>query len=80
MASIQVRDVPEDVFRGLSLVAAEENRSIAQQTIVLIKEGLGIHTAGKMRRKAFLASLSPSDFPASENADTAAMVREDRGR
>jgi hypothetical protein len=80
MPSIQVRDVPEEVFRGLSMVADEENRSIAQQTVVLLKEGLGLHVNGKLRRKAFLESLSQSDFPASGNADTVAMLREDRER
>jgi plasmid stability protein len=43
MPTLQVRDLPEDIYVKLNMIAAEENRSIAQQTIVLLRESLGLH-------------------------------------
>ncbi len=57
MATLQVRDLPEDIYIKLNMIANEENRSLAQQTIVLLKESLGLHTNNKLRRKALLLKI-----------------------
>lgn len=51
MALLQVRDMPDDLYETLSRVAAAENRSIAQQTIVLLKKSLQYDQKRKARRK-----------------------------
>lgn len=38
MPALQVRDFPDDLYEKLKIHAADNNRSIAQQTIVAVKE------------------------------------------
>ena len=80
MPTLQVRDLPEDVYIRLSMLAEEENRSITQQTIVLLKESLGLHKNNKLRRKALIKSIADKNYPDSKNIDIVEMIREDRGR
>ncbi|MBQ6452829.1 MAG: hypothetical protein IJJ14_00555, partial [Coriobacteriales bacterium] len=42
MPLLQVRDCPEDVYEALRERAKRENRSIAQQTITILQEHLGL--------------------------------------
>lgn len=80
MPTLQVRDLPEDVYIKLNMIAAEKNRSIAQQTIVLLKESLGLHSNNKLRRKALLKKLITKNYPQTDSIDTVQLVREDRDR
>ena len=80
MPTLQVRDLPEDVYIKLNLVATEENRSIAQQTIMLLKESLGLHSNNKLRRKALLDKLSKKKYPDTDNINVVELIREDRDR
>ena len=80
MPTLQVRDLPEDIYVKLSMVAAEENRSIAQQTIVLLRESLGLHKNGKLRRQALLAQLPARKYPDTSEVDAVQLIREDRSR
>ncbi|MCK5155067.1 MAG: hypothetical protein KAQ69_01460 [Spirochaetales bacterium] len=80
MPTLQVRDLPEDVYVKLSMIANEENRSIAQQTIVLLKESLGLHINNKLRRRALLGRLSKMKYPKTDTIDAVKLIREDRER
>jgi plasmid stability protein len=80
MPTLQVRDLPEDVYVSLNLLAAAESRSIAQQTIALLKEGLGLHENNRLRRKALLEMIAGRTYPATEGIDNVALIREDRER
>jgi len=40
MAAVQVRSLPDDVYQALVCAAQEDDRSIAQQVTVFIKQGL----------------------------------------
>ena len=80
MPTLQVRDLPEDVYIKLNMIASEENRSIAQQTIVLLKESLGLHINNKIRRKALLEKLSEKKYPNTDEIDVVQLIREDRER
>lgn len=80
MPTLQVRDLPEDLYIKLNMVAAEENRSIAQQTIVLLRESLGLHGNNKLRRKALLDKLSEKTYPDTSDVDVVQLIREDRQR
>jgi len=79
MPLLQVRDFPAELYDAISKVANEENRSIPQQTTVLLKTALNITQERKNRRKAVLKeieeyNLKNSDtFPAPE-----LLTREDR--
>ena len=80
MPTLQVRDLPEDVYIKLSMVANEENRSLAQQTIVLLKESLGLHTNNKIRRKALIEKIESKEYPDTKEIDIVDLIREDRER
>lgn len=80
MPTLQVRDLPDDVYVKLSAVANEENRSLAQQTIVLLKESLGLHANNKLRRKGVLKSIEEKGYKDIKSIDPVALIREDRER
>jgi hypothetical protein len=54
MPLLQVRDIPDDLYETQSKVAASENRSIAQETIVLLKKTLNFQQERFCRRKRVL--------------------------
>ncbi len=80
MPTLQVRDLPDDVYVKLSAVANEENRSLAQQTIVLLKESLGLHTNNKLRRISVLKSIEKKGYKDIKSIDPVELIREDRER
>ena len=41
MSLLQVRECPEDIYRKITYAAKNENRTIAQQIIVLLEKALG---------------------------------------
>ena len=41
MPLLQVRECPEDIYRTITYAAKSENRTIAQQIIVLLEKALG---------------------------------------
>jgi hypothetical protein len=81
MPLLQVRDIPNDLYDRLSRVAEEDNRSIPQETVVLLKKALGYSEERIARRKRILAEINAfhiknvDKFP-----DPAMLVREDRDR
>jgi len=80
MPTLQVRDLPEDIYIKLNMIANKEKRSIAQQTIVLLKESLGLHINNKLRRKALLEKLNEKKYPENIEIDQVELIREDRER
>lgn len=40
MPALQVRDFPEDLYEQLKVCAAREHRSIAQQTVAFVEQGI----------------------------------------
>jgi len=81
MALLQVRDVPDDLYERLSRVAEEDNRSISQQTIVLLKKALNYQEARIARRKRILSEINQLNIPhVDELPDPVVLIREDRER
>ena len=81
MPLLQVRDIPNDLYEKLSRVAEEDNRSIAQETVVLLKKALDYSEERILKRKRILAEIQKFKI---ENVDKfpdpAKLIREDRGR
>lgn len=81
MPLLQVKGCPEDVYDRLGQVAQAENRSITQQTIVLLRQALDLPESNKTRRQRVLVEASqlraamPSGLP-----DPTQLIREDRDR
>ncbi|MFP4546688.1 MAG: FitA-like ribbon-helix-helix domain-containing protein [Fidelibacterota bacterium] len=84
MPSLQVRDVPEALYRKLTQRAKEQHRSIAQETIHILSEKLEIEETPKWKREKIFKStkelnkkynIKSYDLP-----NVVQLVREDRDR
>jgi Fe-S cluster biosynthesis and repair protein YggX len=80
MPLLQVGDIPKELYETISRAAQIENRSISQQTIVLLKTALNITGERAVRRKFVLQETdnfhiknNTNEFP-----DPAKLTREDR--
>jgi hypothetical protein len=81
MPLLQVRNFPADIYEEIIFEARQQNRTIAQQTIVLIKKGLGEEISNKERRRRLLEEIRKNDIPEELKAiDVVKWIREDRNR
>jgi hypothetical protein len=81
MPSLQVRDVPRELYETIERVAQMENRSIAQQTIVLLKNALNLTDERTARRKSALKEIDNLHIEGADSLpDPVALIREDRDR
>ena len=80
MPVLQVRDLPEEIYAELSYLAQKERRSLSQETIVILKEGIAAKLGNQERRKKLLQEESPLDIEGRILPDPAALIREDRER
>jgi len=79
MPLLQVRDIPADLYETLSKVAASENRSIAQETIVLLKKALHYQEERSARRKRILEEIKAQNFKNTDRFPSPAdLIREER--
>lgn len=78
MPTIQIRDMPEDVYECIAAAARVEHRSLSQQVVVELRRALGLAEAPD-RRSAVLESLAHSGrrLPA-DAVRPEALLREDR--
>jgi len=81
MPTLQVRDVPEHIYRRLTELAEKERRSLAQQTLVVLAKGLEVEIDPKARRREALRRASLIDRNLTKDLPSAVqMIREDRNR
>ena len=81
MAMLQVRNFPDDVYDELALHAKKEHRSIAQQTVVMLRSSLGEQDNLKMKRRELLRTLLEADSVITGDYPSPAdLIREDRER
>ena len=81
MPLLQVRDIPEDLYEKLAKVAQMENRSIAQETIVLLRSALDQKDERLARRKRILQEIDEIDLGNVDDFPSPALlIREDRDR
>lgn len=80
MPTLQVRDLPIEIYTQLNYLADKEHRSLAQQTIVLLKEGMDSKLGNKERRKKLLEKISQLNIDGKDFPDPVDLVREDRDR
>ena len=79
MPLLQVRNFPIELYNAISRVARAENRSIPQQTIVLLKTALSITQEQKARRQAVLREIDDFNIKNTDKfPDPAKLTREDR--
>ena len=81
MPLLQVRNMPAGLYEALSRVAASEHRSIAQETVVLLKKALHYQEERGARRRSVLEEikaqrlLNTNCFPS-----PADLIREERDK
>ena len=81
MPLLQVRDCPEDIYKKIVRVARKQNRTIAQQVVVLLEKGLGQEQPNRERRRQLLEKIESREIPESVKAlDPVTLIREDRDR
>jgi plasmid stability protein len=81
MPALQVRELPEDVYARLRAKAAAEHRSIAQETVVLLRRALRVPESRKDERNALLERIRERVLPQiAEMPPSEVLVREDRDR
>jgi len=80
MPSIQVRDLPEQIYRKLQNNAKKDHRSLSQQAIVTLKKGLGIGDNPKERRRVLISQILSRefDFNMDKLEDPVNIIRKDR--
>ena len=59
--TLQVQELPEDVYRRQQRFAESENRSLAEETVVLLRKALEIETSHRQRRQRLLETLKDID-------------------
>jgi hypothetical protein len=82
MPSLQVRELPEHIYKTLCREAEEQHRSIAQQAIAALARGLNLELDPKMRRKCILEAIKTEAVRQGKTSlpDPALLIREDRDR
>ena len=82
MPSIQVRDLPEQIYNKIKNNAQKEHRSLSQQAIVTLKKGLGIDENHKERRRILVDQIMSRRvaFDITKLENPVNLIREDRDR
>ena len=81
MPLLQVRDFPNDIYEEITFEANRQNRTIAQQTIVLLKRGLGEEISNQERRRLAIEKIKERNIPQkAKSIDHVKLIREDRNR
>jgi hypothetical protein len=81
MPLIQVRDVPDHIYRALVAQAEQERRSLAQQVVAVLAKGLNVELDPKARRAQVLDAIKAGDHrPYRGLPDPVKLIREDRQR
>jgi hypothetical protein len=78
MQLLQVSDFPDDIYEEISFEAQRENRTIAQETIALIKKGLDDETIRKARRRRITERIQAMPKVDLGGIDSATVIREMR--
>jgi hypothetical protein len=81
MPTLQVRDVPEHIYRRLADLAEKERRSLAQQAVAVLAKGLEVEVDPKARRRKVLEEAKRLDLGRGKSLPNfVKMIREDRER
>ena len=81
MPTLQVRDVPEHIYRRLVEEAEKERRSLAQQAVAVLAKGLDADIDPRARLRSALERAARIDRKTTRRLpDPARLIREDRQR
>jgi len=82
MPSLQVRELPAQIYHKLQSKAQKEHRSFSQQAIVALAKGLDIEDNPKNRRAALLKNIvdDPVFLNNQDITSPVDLIRKDRQR
>ena len=82
MPSLQVRELPENIYQLLQESAKKEHRSLAQEAVITLARGLQTSVSNKKRREKLLKSIAahPCCYDKNKAPDPVVLIREDRER
>ncbi len=81
MPSLQVRELPENIYSSLVNQAKAEHRSLAQEAVAVLAKGLNISLSNKSRRAQLLKTIEANHIDAQvKQIDPVKLLREDRAR
>ena len=82
MPSLQVRELPDQIYLKLQEEAKKEHRSLAQQAVATLAKGLDLEINPKKRRKELLKKISEEAIINNKSnlPDPVQLIREDRER
>ena len=79
MPLLQVRESPEDIYKKILYVTKNENRTIAQQVVVLLEKELGQPESNRERRKRLIEKLKTREISSEiKKIDPVFLIRDDR--
>lgn len=80
MPTLQIRKLPDSIYRALKNAAERERRSLSQQAIITLAKGLDVPLDFRERRKKVLAQIKKEAhlWKKWAHVDVAAWIREDR--
>lgn len=82
MPSLQVRELPDNIYHLLQERAQTKHRSLAQEAIVVLAKGLETSTTNKQRRQQVLAKIAATAAVSTEAkaVDPLIWIHEGRDR
>ena len=81
MASLQIRDMPDDLYESLKIKAEKDHRSLAQQAVVLLREALKQAGRDSSRRMVAIKKIQSSKVKTRSNdISITELIQEDRKR
>ena len=80
MPSLQVRNVPVEIYQALKQQANRQHRTIAKETIAILESNLGVGKDLKHRRQRIIDDISGMNTEKSDLPDPVELIREDRVR
>ncbi|MBN1960793.1 MAG: Arc family DNA-binding protein [Deltaproteobacteria bacterium] len=81
MRSLQIRELPDEIYTKLKIRAQSEHRSLAQEAIAILERSLAIEPMARQRRAAILYSAQQQPIKLPTNAPRPEeLIRADRER
>ncbi len=83
MPSLQVRELPDNIYRLLQKKAEVGHRSLAQEAIITLAKGLETSVSNRERRNRLLADITSQPCNPQKiksDIDPVSLLREDRER